>query len=92
MLKIPNLHTYFLNCICHFHGRIFDVNDEDLNRVKTVKTMQALFDIYEIDAGKKPKPMTYETMYDIDNFINAVLDTDVMKILMKFLKEKSKKI
>lgn len=54
--------------------------------------MRVLFDIYEIDSGKQPKAMTYETMYDIDNFINAVLDTEVMKILMDFLKQKSMKL
>lgn len=83
--------VYFLYFIYRFPGRIFDVSDADLNSVKTVKAMRVLFDNYEIDSGKQPKPVTYETMHEIDNFINAVLDTTVMEILMDFLKKKSKK-
>lgn len=58
-----------------------------MNNVTTIKKMRQLFDNYEMDATIIEKETDGERK-EQDEFINAVLNTKVMKTLMQFLVKK----
>lgn len=66
------------------------MNEADLNNVETVRTMRALFDNYVLDSAK-PENLTKNEEMEQDKFLDAVLKTKVMIILMEFFKKKRKK-
>lgn len=73
-----------------FLCRTLLAKESDLNSVKTIKTMRALFDNYVLEASKAIVE-TNEHRSEQNKFLDAVLETKVMKILMDFFKGKRKK-
>ena len=53
----------------------------------TIKKLRALFDNYEVNASDREN-VTPNELQENDDFINAVLDTQVMQTAMKFLNKK----
>lgn len=56
-------------------------------KVPTIKKLRALFDNYVLDASDS-EHVTPNELQENDDFINAVLDTRVMKTAMNFLNRK----
>lgn len=56
-------------------------------KVPTIKKLRALFDNYELDASDS-EHVTPNELQENGDFINAVLDTRVMKTAMNFLNRK----
>lgn len=52
--------------------------------------MRALFNNYEWDSGKE-QVVTDEHIREQNAFLDAIIETEVIKILMQFFKEKSMK-
>lgn len=63
------------------------MSEEVLNSVPTIVKMRALFDNYNSDASVNEQMTDVEKKEEQD-FISALLKTDVIKTLMKFLTEK----
>lgn len=67
--------------------RLFAISNATLNKSLTIQRLRDLFDNYEADASK-PEKQTADEVKEQDAFIDAVLNTKVMKLLMEFLVKK----
>lgn len=67
--------------------RLLNVDESIVYGIPTIAKLRALFDNYELDATDKEVITTHEKNEEND-FINAVLDTKVMKTAMQFLHKK----
>lgn len=63
------------------------VSNATLSRVKTIEKMMALWDNYELDT-KTVETVTPAELREEDEFLDEVLDTEVMKIAMTYLQQK----
>lgn len=72
--------------MCSIH-RLFKINGDSFKNSLTVKRLRDLFDNYEADATK-PEKETEAHRKEQDAFLEAVLNTNVMKKLMEFLVKK----
>lgn len=70
-------------CLVYCHS-LFTVNEAIFDQIPTIAKMRRLFDNYEIDSAKDEVTTAIEAK-EIHDFINALLDTPVMKIAMDFL-------
>lgn len=64
-----------------------NVSEDAFKESLTVQRLRDLFDNYEADASIA-EDHTADDLKEQDAFIDAILDTDVMKMLMDFLVEK----
>lgn len=69
-----------------FH-RLLSIDESAVYKVPTIKKLRALFDNYELDSSAAENVTTSETSEE-NEFINAVLDTQVMQTAMGFLNKK----
>lgn len=67
--------------------RLLSIDERVIYKVPTVQKLRALFDNYELDASDR-ETVTPHERHENDDFINAVLDTQVMQTAMKFLNKK----
>lgn len=67
--------------------RLLKIDESIIHKVPTIRKLRALFDNYEVDASDSEN-VTPNELQENDDFINAVLDTQVMKTAMKFLNRK----
>lgn len=67
--------------------RLLSISEEAFKKSLTIKRLRDLFDNYEPDASI-PEKETAAKLKEQNAFIDAILNTDVMKILMEFLVEK----
>lgn len=81
---MQNIQVNFNRCAT---CRLLNVSEEALNSVPTIVKMRALFDNYEMDASINEK-VTDQEIQEENDFITALLKTEVMKTLMKFLSDK----
>lgn len=70
-----------------FTNRLLAISEDVLKKSMTVKTLRDLFDNYEPDASK-PEKETPAKIKEQDAFIDAILSTKVMKMMMEFLVKK----
>lgn len=63
------------------------MSEDDLNSVETIKTLRPLFDNYFLETWKT-KVVTIEHRLEQDRFLETVLRTEVIQILMEFFKKK----
>lgn len=70
---------------------VLRVSEADLNSIETVKTMRPLFDNYQLDSAKA-EAANKNSAAEQDKFLDAVLNTKVMQILMDFFKKKRTQI
>lgn len=63
------------------------IDESIIYKVPTIQKLRALFDNYELDASDS-EIVTPNELQENDDFINAVLDTQVMQTAMKFLNKK----
>lgn len=81
---MQNIQVNFNRCAT---CRLLNVSDETLNSVPTIVKMRALFDNYEMDASVN-EIVTDQEIQEENDFITALLKTEVMKTLMKFFSDK----
>lgn len=81
---MQNIQVNFNRCAT---CRLLNVSEETLNSVPTIVKMRALFDNYEMDASVN-EIVTDQEIQEENDFITALLKTEVMKTLMKFLSDK----
>lgn len=65
------------------------IDEEKIFSRETYKTFRALLDNYEAACGE-PEQVTYEEVSENRAFINAIMETEVMKECHKYLVEKGK--
>lgn len=70
-----------------FKCRLIQVDESILDATQTLIKMRALFDNYEADAAIN-EHVTPNERREENEFLNAVLDTQVMRTAMKFLQDK----
>lgn len=70
-----------------FTFRLFTVSEDVLKKFPTIIEMRKLFDNYEMDAST-PETETDIEQKEQNTFIQAILDTAVMKMLMQFFVNK----
>lgn len=63
------------------------VNESVVFKVPTISKLRALYDNYEVDASMS-EYVTLEEQNEDKEFLNTVLDTQVMKTAMNFLHRK----
>lgn len=61
------------------------------DKIPTIAKMRALFDNYEMDASVNEQTTPTEEK-EIKEFIDALLDTEVMKIAMNFMQKKGQSL
>lgn len=67
--------------------RLLTVNKTALDSIPTIDKMCALFDNYEMDSSLSEK-ITPDEEREVEQFIDELLNTSVMKIAMQFLYKK----
>lgn len=67
--------------------RLLDVDESVVYKVPTIAKLLVLFDNYELDSADS-ETVTPEEEIEENEFINAVLDTQVMQTAMNFLHKK----
>lgn len=70
-----------------FKCRLIQVDESIMDATQTLIKMRALFDNYEADASIN-EHVTPNERREENEFLNAVLDTQVMRTAMKFLQDK----
>lgn len=71
--------------------RLLSIDESIVYKVPTIRRLLALFDNYEMDVSRRENVTPHKLRED-DNFINAVLDTQVMQTAMYFLNKKGLQI
>lgn len=69
------------------HFRLLSVNESVVFKVPTIQKLRALYDNYELDASTREN-VTPDERIEEKEFLDAVLDTKVMKTAMEFLHHK----
>lgn len=67
------------------------MNNASLSNFQTINKLRALFDNYELDTSVVEN-VTISEKREEDEFLEKVLDTEVMKIAMNYLKQKGQYI
>lgn len=65
------------------------VDESVVFKVRTIKKLRALYDNYEVDASMSENN-SLDEQNEENEFIDAILDTQVMKTAMNFLRRKGK--
>lgn len=73
--------------ICNLLCSLLSIDESIVYKVPTIKKLRALFDNYEMDLSQKENVTSHKLRED-DDFINAILDTQVMQTAMYFLNKK----
>lgn len=71
--------------------RLLNIDESIVYKVPTIRKLLALFDNYEMDVSRKENVTPHKLRED-DDFIDAVLDTQVMQTAMYFLNKKGFRI
>lgn len=71
--------------------RLLTVNNATLSNFQTINKLRALFNNYELDTSVVEN-VTNSEKREEDEFLEKVLDTEVMKIAMNYLKQKGQYI
>lgn len=89
---------YFFKIFVHFPlfirnmiHRLLSIDESIVYKVPTIRKLLALFDNYEMDVSRREN-ITPLKLREDDDFINAVLDTQVMQTAMHFLNKKGSRI
>lgn len=67
--------------------RLLNVDESIVYKIPTIQKLRALFDNYELDSSVSEN-VTPGERNEENEFLNAVLDTQVMKTAMEFLHKK----
>lgn len=69
-----------------FHS-LLTVDESVVYKIPTIAKMRALYDNYEVDSSVREN-VTPDEIVEEEEFVNEILDTQVMKTAMKFLHKK----
>lgn len=79
--------TFFSFLNKYFIFRLLEIQD-DVNQIPTIELIKFLYDNYEYNSQLKEK-MTEEMIKEQNNFLEVILQTNVMTHLMKWLTNKN---